>query len=177
MHHEEIDIPDPVNTTVNPQLRAAIRAMLYSENKRNLDGFLRVFLESNLIVLTLEPLESTDGTSLSRKDEEGFGYYKEGTNIPLVQLTSETGRMVLPVFTESCLVQCVPGLEDFNGLLLSAPLILEMAYETGSNTFCINPGSKEEFKIERESIIELVHQLREHGILSKEPSALSHRLA
>jgi hypothetical protein len=165
----QADFPDPVNTVINSQLRAAIRAMLYSENKRNLDGFLRVFLQSHLIVLTLHAPETPENEIL-KLDDEGFGYYQPGTNIPLVQLTDEHGTMILPVFTESCLVHCIEGLEKFHGLLLSAPLALEMAVEAGTDMFCINPGSEEEFKIERVSIVELVEQLRINGILSSHPS-------
>ncbi len=171
MEYTEVELPDPVNSIINSQLRSAIRAMLYSENKRNLDGFLRIFLQSDLIVLTLEAPELPESETL-KIDEEGFGYYQPGTNIPLVQLTTEEGKMILPVFTESCLVHCISGLEDFHGLLLSAPLILEMAVQAGTDTFCINPGTEEEFKIERVSIIELVTQLKLHGILPKEASTV-----
>jgi hypothetical protein len=168
-HNIEADFPDPVNTVINSGLRAAIRAMLYSENKRNLDGFLRVFLQSDLIVLTLNAPEPPESDIL-QLDEEGFGYYQPGTNIPLLQLNTDEGRMILPVFTESCLVHCIAGLEDYHGLLLSVPLILEMAVEAGTDSFCINPGSEEEFSIERVSIIELVSQLKENGILAQDPS-------
>lgn len=168
---EQIDnsAPDPLNTIVNSRLRSAIRAMLYSENKRNLDGFLRVFLESDLIVLTLSPPIS-EKTNAFLSDEEGFNYYKKGTQIPLVQLTNEIGKMILPVFTESCQVHLIDGLQNFHGLLLSSPHILEMAIESGSNSVCINPGSEEEFGIERESLINIIDALRSSGALSQNPS-------
>lgn len=169
MQNNEIFAPDPVNTIVNQELRAAIRAMLYSENKRNLDGFLRVFLESDLIVLTQEPPKQKNNNIL-HLDEEGFGYYGIGTRIPLVQLQHDSGKMILPVFTESLQVHTIEGLNDFHGLAVSAPLLLEMCVMAGSDYFCINPGSEEEFTIERISIIEIVTQLKVNGLLPKETS-------
>jgi hypothetical protein len=169
MQNNEPFAPDPVNAIVNQELRAAIRAMLYSENKRNLDGFLRVFLESDLIVLTLEAPISQNNDIL-HMDEEGFGYYGKGTQIPLVQLQDDSGKMILPVFTESLQVHTIEGLNEFHGLAVSAPLLLEMCVMAGSDFFCINPGSKEEFTIERISVIEIVTQLRINKILPETPS-------
>jgi hypothetical protein len=169
MQNNETFAPDPVNTIVNQELRSAIRAMLYSENKRNLDGFLRVFLKSDLIVLTQKATKRHNDNIL-HLDEEGFAYYAIGTQIPLVQLQNESGKMILPVFTESLQVHTIEGLNEFHGLAVSAPLLLEMSVMAGSDFFCINPGSEEEFTIERVSVIEIVSQLKINGFLSNEAS-------
>lgn len=158
---------DPLNSLRNPHLESAIRAMLYSESPRNRDGFIRVLLESKLILLTETPIERPSKYPLLT-DEKGFSNYEKDSKIPLVQLKDEQGRLILPVFTNSSFVHVIQGLNVFNGLIVSAPQALEMCSSAQSDLFSLNPGSPEHLNLHRPSILELVQKLKEHALLPKE---------
>ena len=159
--------PDVVNTLKNSPLHSAIRALLYSNNSKNTETFFRTFLDSTLIVLTNEAPISPENTILNY-DEEGYVHYCKDTQVPLVQLNADIGTLVLPVFTESKYVHKVKGLNEFNGLAVSAPNLLEMSLIAQSSAICINPGNPEFLMLDRGLIEELVEDLKRTQKLPKE---------
>ncbi len=180
MHQqEELFAPDVVNETRNSRLISAISAITYSPSKRNENAFIQTLIESNLILLSLEAPRPPSGY-ITRLDEEGFGYYGIDTKISLVQLNSHlkdhnnqaTKQLMLPVFTESSYVHKIPGLSDFHGLAMSAIDVLELCIIAKSEILSINPGSKCQLDISRDSVEELVINLRKNGFLPQKESLL-----
>lgn len=151
--------PDVVNSLQNPLLLSAIRALLYSNDERNRDSFTRTLLSSTLIVLTTEAPQIPPNTILNI-NEEGYAQYNKATKIPLVQLNSDIGTLILPTFTESKYVHKMKGLNEFHGLAVSASDLLEMSLIAQSSAICINPGSHEFIMLDRNLIEGLVEDLK-----------------
>ena len=159
--------PDVVNSLKNSPLLSAIRSLLYSNNDRNRDAFVRTLLSSTLLVLTKEA-PRTPKKSILNYNEEGYAQYGQDTQIPLVQLNSDIGALILPVFTESSFVHNMKGLNEFNGLAVSAQNILEMSLTAQSSAICINPGSQEFIMLERRLIKDIVLDLKSNAQLPQE---------
>ncbi|HMO18483.1 MAG TPA: SseB family protein [Oligoflexia bacterium] len=167
MQLQEDFSPDPVNSIENRALESAIRAVLYSNFEKNHKNFIRTLLNSTLILLTENPIRNPEGKIL-KLDEEGYGYYSKGTNIPLVQLNDETGRLILPVFSASKYVHAISGLSAFHGLAVPALQALEIFKAAESQVLSLNPGSQEHLDIDRYSLLSLISELKEKGVLSEE---------
>ena len=159
--------PDIVNSITNEQLESALRAMLYSSNKSNLNGFIRSLLESTLIVLTDGPPITPEGRTLNI-DEEGFAYYAKGTNLKLVQFHSESEGLILPTFTQSAHVHRIRGLSNYHGLAIPAISLLETCIVAETNKLIFNPETAESLEIDRKSLSDLVSQLQISGLLQNE---------
>lgn len=160
--------PDAVNTLENPRLLCSLRALLYSNNEQNRQTFLRIFLDSNLIVLTTEAPRITPGQIL-KTSEDGYNLYDKDTEISLIQLNSNTGGLILPIFTETKFV-IASGLNQYHGIALTAKDILEMALIAESESIIINPASPEFLALDRNLIKDLVSDLKSSYKLPPEDS-------
>jgi len=156
---EEAFAPDLVNNLRNPLLLSAIRALLYSNDDRNREAFFRTLLNSTLLVLTNTPPKTPKETILNY-DAKGYSQYQPNTEMPLVQLNSDIGTLILPVFTDTRHVQKLKDLRGFHGLAVSTHDLLEMSLIAESNAICINPGSPEFIMLDRKLIEGLVADLK-----------------
>ncbi len=160
--------PDIVNTIENPRLLCSLRALLYSNNEQNRQTFFRIFLESSLIALTTEaPRIKSD--QILNTSEDGYNLYDKDTEISLIQLNSNTGGLILPIFTEAKFV-IASGLNIYHGIALSAKDVLEMALIAESESLVINPASPEFLVLDRSLIKDLVKDLKSSYKLPPEDS-------
>lgn len=157
-----------VNEHINSRLEASIRAIIYSPNEKNQNGFLRELLSSNLLVFSSEIILSNDPRQMHcLSDEEGFSYYRKGTVIPVVQLQDELGNLFLPAYTSSVYMQGSVLSKDFKGINTLSISVLEMAIAANTSKIILNPDTECCIEIDRDLIIWIVGCLKDGNLLSE----------
>lgn len=163
-----------VNELTNPRLESALRAVLYSPNEKNRDGFLRELLSSHVIIYSNQIHAQNDPSLLTcLSDDEGFSYYRKDTIIPVVQLKDSHGNLILPAYTSSIHIQNCELSKDFYGITLLCISVFEMALAAQTSKITLNPETAMHIEIDRVLIAQIIECLQDAQILDGEGFHLS----